>query len=83
MEKDNGGNVFPVITDIVTFTSDSPGYDIKSSNGMSLRDYFAAQAIQGILSNSTVSAQPLGWERMAMCETAYQIADEMLEAKDK
>ena len=47
--------------------------------GMSLRDYFAAKAMQGMLSACT------GWsdayqERMAM--TSYKMADEMLKARE-
>ena len=47
--------------------------------GMTLRDYFAAQAMQGMLAACT------GWsdayqERMAM--TSYKMADEMLKARE-
>ena len=47
--------------------------------GMTMRDYFAAQAMQGMLAACT------GWsdayqERMAM--TSYKMADEMLKARE-
>lgn len=47
--------------------------------GMSLRDYFAAQAMQGMLAACT------GWseaqqERLAKC--SYSMADEMLKARN-
>lgn len=49
-------------------------------NGMDLRDYFAAKAMQGMLSACT------GWsesdqERLAKC--SYKMADEMMKARDK
>ena len=51
-----------------------------NETGMSLRDYFAAQAMQGMLSACT------GWsesdqERLAKC--SYKMADEMMKARDK
>jgi hypothetical protein len=47
--------------------------------GISIRDYFAAKAMQGMLAACT------GWsdayqERMA--KTSYKMADEMLKARD-
>jgi hypothetical protein len=47
--------------------------------GMTMRDYFAAQAMQGMLAACT------GWsdayqERMA--KASYKMADEMLKARD-
>lgn len=51
-----------------------------NETGMSLRDYFASQAMQGMLSACT------GWsesdqERLAKC--SYKMADEMMKARDK
>lgn len=51
-----------------------------NETGMSLRDYFATQAMQGMLSACT------GWsesdqERLAKC--GYKMADEMMKARDK
>jgi len=53
-----------------------PAFPVGGSNGMSLRDYFAAQAMQAILHQSDtfwIVAAPL----------AYQYADAMLEARNK
>jgi hypothetical protein len=52
--------------------------DWKSENGMELRDYLAAKAMQGMLAACT------GWsesqqERLAKC--SYSMADEMLKAR--
>ncbi|MDP0496377.1 MAG: hypothetical protein Q7Q73_09230 [Verrucomicrobiota bacterium JB024] len=47
-------------------------------NGMTLRDYFAAKAMQGIC------AHPDNWELLGanMANEAYIIADQMLAARD-
>ncbi len=45
-------------------------------HGMSLRDYFAARALQGILANE---ASPLH----EIVAAAYEIADAMLEEREK
>ena len=51
---------------------------IANSQGMTLRDYFAAKAMQGMLAACT------GWseaqqERLAKC--SYAMADEMMKAR--
>ncbi len=60
--KDNGGPAFPT----ETFMTD----------GMTLRDYFAAKAMQGLL------ARNAGGEGVVH-EKAYQIADAMLKERAK
>lgn len=65
--KQTGGPAFP--------------YEFGSCNkGMTLRDYFAAKAMQGMLAACT------GWseaqqERLAKC--SYSMADEMLKAREQ
>ena len=56
------------------------GERIKGEKGMTLRDYFAAQAMQGMLAACT------GWseaeqERLAKC--SYKMADAMLKAREQ
>jgi len=46
-------------------------------NGMTLRDYFAAKAMQAILSNP----EYIG-EDAALADQAYNVADAMLKARD-
>ena len=48
-------------------------------NGMTLRDYFAAKAMQGMLSACTGWSEA-GIERLAKC--SYMTADAMLKARD-
>lgn len=55
-------------------------YSVSTDRGMTLRDYFAAKAMQGMLSACT------GWsesdqERLAKC--SYKMADEMMKARNK
>jgi hypothetical protein len=66
----NGGPAFPV---------DEFCYDGDRSRlyGMSLRDYFAAAALQGVLANP---ARFDGWTESA--ERAYRFADAMLEQRE-
>ena len=64
MSKDNGGPAFP-------FT-DTDG---SVCEGMTLRDYIAAKAMQGMCSRGGYGE----WSHMA--EDAYGIADAMLEAR--
>ena len=48
-------------------------------NGMTLRDYFAAKAMQGMLSACTGWSEA-GIERLAKC--SYMTADAMLKARE-
>lgn len=57
--KDNGGPAFPRM----------PG----ESPGLSLRDYFAAKAMQGMLSDPTVAC-----DGVRLARIAYSHADAML-----
>ena len=47
--------------------------------GMTLRDYFAAKAMQGLLSGTM--GPDLVWSQDEAAETAYNVADAMLEAR--
>lgn len=67
MTTNTGGSAFPVAT------------EFWYQHGMTLRDYFAAKAMQGMLASCT------GWsegqqERLAKC--SYAMADEMLKARE-
>lgn len=64
-EKDNGGPAFPV-----AFTT-SP------LHGMTLRDYFAAKAMQGMLACPVQLAS----DQHMTARDAYAVADAMLEAR--
>ena len=73
--KDTGGPAFP-----------RPG-DFNPQTGMTLRDYFAAKAMQGLIAHEE-RAKQLGSHnlgdfdvRVAVC--AYRYADAMLKAKEQ
>jgi hypothetical protein len=57
----------------------------KSHMGMTLRDYFAAQAMQGICSTLTPEQISQIWEGvlggMRVSRAAYVVADAMMEAR--
>ena len=52
----------------------------RAVNGMTLRDYFAAKAMQGILS-ATLTPNTI-WSQDDAAETAYNVADAMLKARE-
>jgi hypothetical protein len=66
MPKNDGGPAFPRET---SHFGTSP-----SQNGMSLRDYFAGQALAGIMARPIVGAT--SWKEIAA--TAYGVADTMV-----
>jgi len=70
MNTDTGGPAFPA--------QDHHG---QKFTGMTLRDYFAAKAMQGIVSVLNRGIRPTDME--AVCKDAYAIADEMLKARGK
>ena len=68
-EYNDGGPAFPV-----------PGlHDDPEFNGMSLRDYFAAKAMQGAFSSPIASSVS---EKIYIATHAYAMADAMLKARD-
>ena len=55
-----------------------PTHHTDSNKGMSLRDYFAAKAMQGMIYGSVKA-----YENPSMCaEWAYQTADAMLKERE-
>lgn len=69
--EDNGGPAFPI-----------PGAHMPNGewmwgdNGMTLRDYFAGKALEGMLADSEVRGTP-----KEFAERSYALADAMLEAR--
>ena len=67
------------------FPTEESNYEkVWSSPGMTLRDYFAAKAMQGFFaSGAEISLGPSHMERMeAMAKTLYLMADAMLRARE-
>lgn len=74
MSKETGGPAFPCGTGW-----DSQGQWIGGDDeGMTLRDYFAAKAMQGLLADPNCC---LGTDKIA--ETSYILADAMLKERNK
>ena len=61
MSKETGGQAFPHENHL-------------SHRGMTLRDYFAAKAMQGLL-------KELGWNDDSLAKQSYEVADSMLKAR--
>ncbi|WP_404347216.1 hypothetical protein [Enterobacter hormaechei] len=77
MTNSNGGPAFPV-------AGSEHNYPIE---GMTLRDYFAAKAMQSIVSSpkemeSLIDTLGAKTAYAKVSETAYVIADEMLRARE-
>jgi hypothetical protein len=68
---------FPVLESTISHMTGAPRLICKEE-GISIRDYFAAKAVQGILSNQNVA--PYGTDKKALVERAYAVADAMIEA---
>lgn len=66
-----GGPAFPVLG----------LQDDEDFNGMTLRDYFAAKALQGMLADPQVRIG--GNATAALVENAYEVADAMLAERAK
>jgi len=65
--KNDGGSAFPI-------AGENEGWE--EQGGMSLRDYFAAAAMQGIAAIHGMSIQ-------ARAQNAFEIADAMLAEREK
>lgn len=65
----------------------SANYPMSSADGMTLRDYFAAKAMQGITSDSSAAIDETGRKLSIpddcdlIAKAAYLLADAMLEAR--
>ena len=72
MSKDKtGGSAFPTV-----------GSQYSHEEGMTLRDYFAAKAMQGIISGSHENGEVHYMEEIT-AESAYKMADAMLVEREK
>lgn len=70
-----GGAAFPVPT------SDAPG-SCDAETGMSLRDWFAGQALNGIVAGYWGTPETGGLGPREFAEEAYDVADAMMRARE-
>lgn len=79
MSKKTGGPAFPGVVQ-----NQMNGHVVDEMSGMTLRDYFAAKAMQAMMSDTTVlatmSSGPKG-PSDELAESAYSMADAMLRAR--
>ncbi len=79
-ERDDGGPAFPTIINV----ADEAGHLHRVvTGGMSLRDYFAAKAMQCLMADA-IAKVPLGakTDGVDVAEVAYEMADAMLEQRN-
>lgn len=71
-ERKDGGHAFPNIT---------PDMNVDGGPGMSLRDYFAAQALSGLYSGKGDNLAVRDEDLLEDAKLFYRIADAMLAAR--
>jgi hypothetical protein len=74
MSKETGGPAFPVL-----HQNEITGYIPQETSGMTLRDYFAAKAMQASLTTDTTNAL----YATTHANFAYEVADAMLRAREQ
>lgn len=74
----NGGRAFPCDSIVERDENGCMHGKEISSGGMTLRDYFAAKALQAMLSNQEWNH----WSTEQHAEYAYGVADAMLKARE-
>lgn len=77
MSANNGGPAFPVTP------TDRSGQCAPTECGMTLRDYFAAKAMQGIIHNEADIDFSGKTVESAVASLSYRIADAMLAEREK
>lgn len=72
MKEDKSGPAFP------TIMRDEDGYVSGRGHGMTLRDYFAAAALQGMIANTSIDRL----EPDEFASDAYSYADAMITRRE-
>lgn len=88
-QNKNGGAAFPTLTYDQGAAMNGIGVSVTDHPGMTLRDYFAAKAMQGLLANPGGPIQENGMSGWNWCnctvedvaDLAWHIADAMLRAR--
>lgn len=84
-EKNTGGPAFPVADPFAVECPSTDAEALRLQQGMTLRDYFAAKAMQGMLADpDTARTVQKARRKMdeAVAELAYAFADAMLKARE-
>jgi hypothetical protein len=79
MSNNTGGPAFPQNTKIVA----AAGQELHQGfiGGMTLRDYFAAKAMQGLISSRHTDYENGWYDEEQLAGSAYKMADAMLKAR--
>lgn len=81
--RDDGGAAFPLMPPQDTAAGIAVGYPYPEP-GMTLRDYFAAAAMQGMLAHPECDYTPMTAKAQEQAAAdAFGLADEMLKARAK
>jgi len=79
MDKNTGGSAFP-FNKVVPHED---GYErVVPCDGLTIRDYFAAKALQGLLANPFVAERDTAFNTKDLAKWAHMLADEMLKARE-
>jgi hypothetical protein len=76
--KDYSGPAFPRV--VTEYNEARDAHEVTSEGGMTLRDYFAAKAMQSIVGVLHQGIRPTDLEKLA--KDAYAIAHEMMIARE-
>ncbi len=81
-EKPQNPSAFPITATEQSFFNQNP---LMPETGMTLRDYFAAKAMQAYLSNHLALKMEdrEGWAVRDMVDSSFVIADEMLKQREQ
>lgn len=71
---------FPMAS--ANFTADGSFYSARSTPGMTLRDWFAGQALAGICTPIEGDDACAQWNHRMLANGAYAMADAMLRARE-
>ncbi len=75
-DKPNGGPAFPAETIVTLKSPDGAEEDVRvRSAGMTIRDYFAAKVLQGLVSIPEIDSVDVGY--------CYRIAEAMIAERER
>jgi hypothetical protein len=77
MNDKTGGPAFPVADPNMISPMSAAEYE-EAAHGMTLRDYFAAKALGGLLADTAITASP-----ELVAKVSYEYADAMLKERNK
>lgn len=80
-EKQTGGPAFPMVDPFVVKCPKNEAEAQRLAEGMTLRDYFAAKAMQGELASQHPETGEYN-NLDALAVLSYRVADAMLKARD-